>query len=149
MSDLNPVAIILVTSGTRGDRLLFRYPFEDTISSHEIYARKPRLNNPYSAHKISENRLPKSDPIKASAKLTRNGVLVGFEDKTLANLLAVKTTLCGTKFTVKIDDVRFVGFPIQIEHSDYLSRRKQGRPQQRRHHCMMCVYCGETPLYDV
>ncbi|XP_076473114.1 GATOR1 complex protein NPRL3-like [Babylonia areolata] len=123
MSDLNPVAIILVTSGTRGHRLLFRYPFEDTSSSHETIENqtKPRVNNRY-AHRISEDRL--RNPNKASAKLTRNGVLVGFEDNTLANLLAVKKTLCGSKFTVKIDDVRFVGFPIQIEHSDYLSTAK-------------------------
>ena len=126
MSDLNPVAIILVTSGTRGDRLLFRYPFEETENlqtSAPLCPTKPRVHNPY-AQKISEDRL-NSNPNKASAQLIRNGVLVGFEDRTLANLLAVKTTLCGSEFTVKIDDVRFVGFPIQIEHQKYLPTAKQ------------------------
>ncbi|KAL8613160.1 hypothetical protein ACOMHN_042969 [Nucella lapillus] len=122
MADLNPVAIILVTSGTRGDRLLFRYPFDETSSSPEANTTKPRVKNPY-AYKISEDSHKK--PNKASGKLTSNGVLVGFEDKTLASLLAVKKTLCGSKFMVKIDDVRFVGFPIQIEHSDYLSTNKR------------------------
>ena len=126
MSDLNPVAIILFTSGTRGDRLLFRYPFEETENQQTAPLcppSKPRIHNPY-AQKISEDRL-NSHPNKPSAQLIRNGVLVGFEDKTLANLLAVKTSLCGSKFTVKIDDVRFVGFPIQIEHRNYLPTTKQ------------------------
>lgn len=122
MSDLNPVAIILVTSGTRGDRLLFRYPFDETENKPTIPT-KTRLHNPY-AQKISEDRLH-SNPSKASAQLIKNGVLVGFEDKTLANLLAVKTSLCGRNFTVKIDDVRFAGFPIQIEHTSYFSTAKQ------------------------
>lgn len=144
MSDLNPVAIILVTSGTRGDRLLFRYPFEETDNLQQAVPSgpaKPQVHNPY-AHKISEDRL-NSNPNKASAQLIRNGVLVGFEDKTLANLLAVKTTLCGSKFTVKIDDVRFVGFPMQIEHSKYLSATKQ--PSQVR----KIEWCRPRATYDV
>lgn len=28
LSDVNPVAILLVSSGSRGDRLLFKYPYE-------------------------------------------------------------------------------------------------------------------------
>ena len=49
---------------------------------------------------------------------------MGFEDKTLANILAVKNTLCGTNFMVKIDEVRFVGYPIQMEHSSMMSAAK-------------------------
>jgi hypothetical protein len=123
MSSLNPVAIIVVTSGTRGERLLFRYPFEEDDTTQQASpVVKPKIN-PY-AQKIAEDRLA-TNPSKASAQLIRNGVLVGFEDKTLANILAVKNTLCGSKFMVKIDEVRFVGFPIQIEHKKQLSANLQ------------------------
>lgn len=125
MADLNPVAIILVTSGTRGDRLLFRYPFESE-NIKENYS-KSRLNNPY-ALKIAEDR-------HLSTKITtptliKNDVLVGFEDKTLANLLAVKTKLCGSKFNLKIDDVRFVGYPVHLEYS-VKTASKQDQAQVR------------------
>lgn len=40
-----------------------------------------------------------------------------YSDKDLANLLAVKPDLCGKKFEVKINEVYFVGFPLQISGS--------------------------------
>ena len=62
MSDLNPVAIILVTSGTRGERLLFRYPFEE--EEDQAVAPHSTIVNPY-ALKIAEDRL--SSPHKVTS----------------------------------------------------------------------------------
>jgi len=35
-SDLDPIGVFLVSSGTRGDRLLFRYPFELPIATESL-----------------------------------------------------------------------------------------------------------------
>ena len=105
-NDLNPVAVLLVTSGTRGNRLLFRYPY-----CHETKT-KPKANkssgqNPY-ALKISENLQGFKKGQQSVTSFLKDGVLTNFEDKTLANILCVKSDLCGKKFSVEIDDVRCV-----------------------------------------
>ena len=35
-SDLDPIGVFLVSSGTRGDRLLFRYPFELPLTTESL-----------------------------------------------------------------------------------------------------------------
>uniref|UniRef100_K1Q0G7 GATOR complex protein NPRL3 n=1 Tax=Magallana gigas TaxID=29159 RepID=K1Q0G7_MAGGI len=72
----DPLAIVVVTSGTRGDRLLFRYP---------------------------------------STEPTNHGVFEKYS--ILANILAVKQDLCRKPFDLKIDDVRFVGYPMSLDPS--------------------------------
>ncbi|XP_055862989.1 GATOR complex protein NPRL3-like isoform X3 [Biomphalaria glabrata] len=111
LSDLDPVAVILVSSGTKGNRLLFRYPyFQEPHSNHK--SSKVAIKNPY-AIKIAEN----FQDLKKGKSITtfiKDGSLTGFADKTLANFLVAKSELCGKKFSVKIDDVRFVGFPMSL-----------------------------------
>jgi hypothetical protein len=48
-----------------------------------------------------------------------------YSDKDLANLLAVKAALCGKKFEVKINEILFVGFPLQIYSSSDAASRRQ------------------------
>ncbi|XP_045213441.1 GATOR complex protein NPRL3-like [Mercenaria mercenaria] len=99
-------AIIFVTSGTRGDRLLFKYPWErqQTDTSKAI----PR--NPY-AVKVTEDFQRRKDHI-----ITKQGVLAGLSDETKAHLLGVKSSLlCGKVFDLKIEEVRFVGFPVLLD----------------------------------
>ena len=38
-----------------------------------------------------------------------------FSDSLLANILAVKQDLCRKPFDLKIDDVRFVGYPMSLD----------------------------------
>ncbi|MEQ2244796.1 Nitrogen permease regulator-like 3, partial [Ilyodon furcidens] len=40
-----------------------------------------------------------------------------FSDSTLATILATKSDICGKKFELKIDNVRFVGHPTLLQHS--------------------------------
>ncbi|KAL5018870.1 hypothetical protein ScPMuIL_004592 [Solemya velum] len=110
MSDIDPVAVILVTSGTRGDRLHFRYPYE-TPDIEQISA-KAFGRNPYGV-KVAED----CQTLKGSVanNITKEGVLVGFSSDIIAHLLGVKSSLCSKKFDLKIDDVRFVGFPILVD----------------------------------
>jgi len=42
-SDLDPIGVFLVSSGTRGDRLLFRYPFELPVATHSLPERELHL----------------------------------------------------------------------------------------------------------
>ena len=111
-SDFNPVAIILVTSGTRGKRLLFRYPYcQETKTQPKV--NKSRGQNPY-ALKIAENLQGVKKGQLSVTSFLKDGVLANFSDKTLANILCVKSDLCG-KFSLEVDDVRFVGYPISLQ----------------------------------
>ncbi|KAG7158618.1 GATOR complex protein NPRL3-like [Homarus americanus] len=56
-----------------------------------------------------------------------NGKLVGFSDKVMSNLFAVKSELCDSKFELKVNDVRFVGHPVRLNPST-----THARPQDKR-----------------
>ncbi|KAK7084489.1 Nitrogen permease regulator-like 3 [Halocaridina rubra] len=106
--DVNPLCIILVTNGSRGDRLLFRYPFtvETAMETKAINKRR----NPYSIivdDTITTTPLPQTSNIS-------NGKLAGFSDKVISNLFAVKSELSDSKFELKVNDVRFVGHPVRL-----------------------------------
>lgn len=40
-----------------------------------------------------------------------------FSDVILATILATKSDMCGKKFELKIDNVRFVGHPTLLQHA--------------------------------
>ncbi|XP_050305472.1 GATOR complex protein NPRL3 [Anthonomus grandis grandis] len=107
--EVSPLSIILVKSDSKGDRLLFRYPF-DTNENQETddKARK----NPYTLP-IAEETL--QSPIIAASSNITNGVLTGFSDEVLSSLFAVKTDLCNKKFELKVNDVRFVSHPTLLQ----------------------------------
>ncbi|KAL4239681.1 Nitrogen permease regulator-like 3 [Mactra antiquata] len=101
------LSIILVTSGSRGYKLLFKYPFE---SKERPDKGKGRAKNPY-AVKIAEDFKRIKDQITTS-----QGALVGLSDESLAFHLGVKSSLlCGEKFNIKIEELRFIGFPVLLD----------------------------------
>ncbi|XP_052791015.1 GATOR complex protein NPRL3-like [Mya arenaria] len=100
------LSILFVTSGTRGDRLLFKYPLDTQFRKA---SGKGRPKNPY-AVQVSEDFKGLKEQLTSS-----DGILAGLSDVTLANFLGVKSVLCGQKFNVKIEDLRFVGFPLLLE----------------------------------
>ncbi|XP_057307596.1 GATOR complex protein NPRL3-like [Hydractinia symbiolongicarpus] len=122
VNENDPVNIILITSGSRGQRLLFRYPFQNPSgNAHQPSPVKnyvitedlsASFNNPY--------KLIDSDDTEKSTQnnFLQNGELFGFEDALLANMLAPKLTLCDDKFELKIDHIKFVGFPVLVTHDD-------------------------------
>lgn len=85
--------------------MLFKYPGERQENTGKSKA-SPR--NPY-ALIVTEDYQRRKDLVS-----TKQGVLAGLSDNTLVILLVVKSTLCGQAFDVKIDDVRFVGFPVLL-----------------------------------
>ncbi|XP_046845684.1 GATOR complex protein NPRL3-like isoform X2 [Xenia sp. Carnegie-2017] len=95
MSLLQPVNIILVTAGSRGEKLLFRYPYNELMN-----------------HNDDENG---SKSIASEKKLS-------YLDKTLANVLTPGEKLCGKKFELRIDDILFIGHPTLVSHNSFNQR---------------------------
>lgn len=102
--EVNPLNIILVKSDSKGDRLLFRYPFPSTENSEPANTRK---KNPYALTDTEDLLQSPPPPISNIHK----GQLTGFKDEVLSTLFAVKPELCNRKFELKVNDVRFVGHP--------------------------------------
>ena len=137
--DLNPVAVLLVTSGTRGNRVLFRYPYlqetEPEANKKQAIIIKDVKKNPY-AISIAENLQDGKKTMPVFSSFIKDGVLFGFSNETLANFLNVKSELCGKKFSVQIDDVRFVGYPMSLSH---LPRNQQSQQNTSRQHNILAV----------
>ncbi|XP_055317469.1 GATOR complex protein NPRL3 [Sitodiplosis mosellana] len=106
--EVNPLSIILVKSDSKGDRLLFRYPYR--VESNETsYQNKRR--NPYSIP--AQEDILQSPPPQTSN--IHQGQLSGFTDEVLSTLFAVKAELCNQKFELKVNDVRFVAHPTLMQ----------------------------------
>lgn len=107
--EVNPLSIILVKSDSKGDRLLFRYPYRVEATNDTNVQNKRR--NPYSVQ-VQEDILQSPPP--QTSNICR-GQLTGFTDEVLSTLFAVKAELCNQKFELKVNDVRFVAHPTLIQ----------------------------------
>uniref|UniRef100_A0A3B1J006 GATOR complex protein NPRL3 n=1 Tax=Astyanax mexicanus TaxID=7994 RepID=A0A3B1J006_ASTMX len=96
----SPISVILVSSGSRGNKLLFRYPFLRV--SENIASSAAKQRSPYVLSSTSDVT---DDPDGDSR----------FSDIILATILATKSDMCGKKFELKIDNVRFVGHPTLLQ----------------------------------
>uniref|UniRef100_A0A8C9W798 GATOR complex protein NPRL3 n=1 Tax=Scleropages formosus TaxID=113540 RepID=A0A8C9W798_SCLFO len=105
----SPISVILVSSGSRGNKLLFRYPFQRVPEGASSLATKQR--SPYALN-------PTGDVLEDQDGDSR------FSDIILATILATKSDMCGKKFELKIDNIRFVGHPtlLQTPHTIQVSK---------------------------
>uniref|UniRef100_A0A8C1DPL2 GATOR complex protein NPRL3 n=2 Tax=Cyprinus carpio TaxID=7962 RepID=A0A8C1DPL2_CYPCA len=105
----SPISVILVSSGSRGNKLLFRYPFQRVSENTSSATSKQR--SPYVLN-------TSGDSIEDQDGDSR------FSDIILATILATKSDMCGKKFELKIDNVRFVGHPtlLQPPHTPQVSK---------------------------
>ncbi|KFO82154.1 Nitrogen permease regulator 3-like, partial [Cuculus canorus] len=97
-----PISVILVSSGSRGNKLLFRFPFQRGGEHPAAQANKPR-----SRYAVNSSGDTTEDQDGDSR----------FSDVILATILATKSDMCGKKFELKIDNVRFVGHPTLLQHA--------------------------------
>ncbi|KAJ1529543.1 hypothetical protein ONE63_006315 [Megalurothrips usitatus] len=111
--EANPISVILVNSDSKGDRLLFRFPYATDPRQHGENCQQIRRRNPYALTVNAD--LLQSQPAQTSN--IQHGRLTGFTDEVLSTLFAVKPELCERKFELKVNDVRFVGHPIQLPAS--------------------------------
>ncbi|XP_053608422.1 GATOR complex protein NPRL3 [Plodia interpunctella] len=109
--EVNPLNIFFVKSDSKGDRLLFRYPYT-TENKDESTQKKCGRHNPY-ALSSTEDLL--QNPQSQTSNICK-GQLSGFTDEMLSTLFAVKPELCNRKFELKVNDVRFVGHPTLLPY---------------------------------
>ena len=112
----DPLSIFLVISGSRGKRMLFRYPFQNgtTNQNNTSYRTRPTedvlYQNPYQA---KDNYGKAWDT--ANNNNNNNAMFFNvYSDSELASLMAPKTVLCDQKFELKIGQVKFIGNPVQV-----------------------------------
>ncbi|XP_020667600.1 GATOR1 complex protein NPRL3 isoform X3 [Pogona vitticeps] len=98
----SPISVILVSSGSRGNKLLFRFPFQRGSGHPAAQSGKPKSR--YAVNSIGDSV---EDPDGDSR----------FSDVILATILATKSDMCGKKFELKIDNIRFVGHPTLLQHA--------------------------------
>eukprot|EP00064_Thunnus_orientalis_P010252 superscaffoldBa00001374_g10278 len=97
----SPISVILVSSGSRGNKLLFRYPFQRVAECPSSLTATQR--SPYALNTTGDGLEDQDGDSR-------------FSDIILATILATKSDMCGKKFELKIDNVRFVGHPTLLQH---------------------------------
>ncbi|XP_024128034.1 GATOR complex protein NPRL3 isoform X1 [Oryzias melastigma] len=118
----SPISVILVSSGSRGNKLLFRYPFQRVAESPSSLTAKQR--NPYALNTTVDTLEDQDGDSREQSPLTDEQLVAGFSDIILATILATKSDMCGKKFELKIDNVRFVGHPTLLQHSPIIQVSK-------------------------
>lgn len=100
-SETNPLCIYLVQNDSKGDKpLLFRYPYWSFGGSGKMSSIE---------HKRTLHKDATMDMTERPHELSE------FSDDAISSLFAVKTELCDRKFEMKVNNVRFIGHPMQIQ----------------------------------
>ena len=117
----DPLSILLVVAGSRGYRLLFRYPYEEAISADENDSGPTftAVRNPFGIDRSFKNVHKQS-----SNSILKDGNLFGYPDDILANILVPASNLCEAHFELKIDEALFVGHPVLVEKKNEFSVEK-------------------------
>ncbi|XP_028311021.1 GATOR1 complex protein NPRL3 isoform X2 [Gouania willdenowi] len=110
----SPISVILVSSGSRGNKLLFRYPFQRAAERPPGLPAK--LRSPYALNTSGDIIDDQDGDSRDQSPLNDEQLVSGFSDIILATILATKSDMCGKKFELKIDNVRFVGHPTLLQH---------------------------------
>lgn len=112
--EVNPLAVIFVYFDSKGDRLLYRYPYQPLGQTLKLEEPREEHNNkkrnPFAV--ASTDDLLQTPTHQNSSQV--QGQLQGFADDVLSALFAVKPQLCNQKFELKLNDVRFVSHPTLI-----------------------------------
>lgn len=123
LKETSPLSIFFVKSGSGGNRLLFRYPYDESFQND------PSFGFP-------------NEPASETDRLQMRNV-IGENDEALCNMFSVNPNLCGQKFEIKINSVRHVGHPMSLlptSHSTITNPAVSQAPQSTttinslRHH---------------
>lgn len=112
--ETNPMCVYLVKNDSKGDKLLFRYPFGNSNCTVKTNANEPC--------KRSLHRNASLDGVYYSQEQT------DFPDDVISSLFAVKMDLCDRKFELKVNNIRFIGHPIQIQTGGSNRKKKPESP---------------------
>lgn len=95
LKETSPLGIFFVKSGSDGNKLLFRYPYDESF-----YEDADLLGSPY-------------DDITEQDRLQIRNV-ISESDEALCNIFSVNPNLCGQKLEIKINNVRHVCHPMSL-----------------------------------
>nr|XP_039247625.1 GATOR complex protein NPRL3-like [Styela clava] len=120
-----PLSIMLSMYGSRiTSKLLFRYPYNKSQSDTQPLSSYKQLTS--STFHLNRQHGSVSDDSDDVKKAPRNEAeqLDSFSDELLATILSPgNTKICGKKFDLKTNGIRFVGFPLVIDQfSSVLSK---------------------------
>jgi hypothetical protein len=109
----NPISIILVKSDSKGDRLLFRYPYIQINDQDNEANKLDKKNSPFSISLLEEQHKDDNQMRQLS------GIENGMEsDEVLSSLFACKLELANQKFELKINEIRFVSHPSKMQNKN-------------------------------
>lgn len=119
----DPLNILLVVAGSRGYRLLFRYPYENSNSNDESDEGNIFTvgRSPFGIDRSFKDCSPSDD----NDSILKDGNVFGYPDDILANILVPTSNLCEVNFELKIDEALFVGHPVLVERSNEFSVEKE------------------------
>ncbi|KAG5680283.1 hypothetical protein PVAND_009801 [Polypedilum vanderplanki] len=113
---MHPLSIILVKSDSKGDRLLFRYPFVQLKEDNETN-KLDKKKNPYSISLLEEQKDNNNQLRQLSIDPAATNIQLE-SDEVLSSLFACKLELANQKFELKINDIRFVSHPALMENKN-------------------------------
>lgn len=127
LKETSPLSILFVKSSSRGNRLLFRYPYDDGGGSVQ----------PDGTLDTESFVLQQQTSNEADWTQYRN--IIAEADETLCNIFSVRPNLCGHKFEIKINNVRHVGHPISLlpskaSKSSVSNSTETPQPRHTDHH---------------
>lgn len=105
--EANPITILFVKSDSKGDRLLFRYPYNSDVGQ-QVPSFTSHRRSPYSLTGLS---VAEDFYIAPENTKVHTDCLTSLSDEALSTLFAVKADLVDKRFELKINEVRFVGHP--------------------------------------
>lgn len=91
LKETSPLSIFFVKSSSGGNRLLFRYPYDEIQDDF----------------KFGNESISEQDRLQFRNVIREN-------DEALCNMFSVNPNLCGQKFEIKINSVRHVGHPMSL-----------------------------------
>ena len=121
----NPLAVMLSMYGSKiSSKLLFKYPFEVGKYSQTSLSSYRQLTS--STYRLNMSNLPnKGNDVSSENDVSEDVIqdeinqYLSFSDDTLAHISCPgNSKICGQKFDVKINGLRFVGFPLMLEHNN-------------------------------
>lgn len=145
-----PLSIMLSMYGSRiTSKLLFRYPFNKPQDPQPLSSYKQLTSSTF--HLNNQQHGSVSDDSDDTKKSPRNEAeqLDSFSDELLGNILSPgNNKICGKKFDLKTNGIRFVGFPLIIDQfSSVLSKFDilgQYRQNSREHEDCASAMPGKT-----
>lgn len=95
LRETSPLSIFFVKSGSGGNRLLFRYPYDESFYRD------------VGTEILSLRTITERDMLQLQN-------VIGENDEALCNIFSVNPNLCGHKLEIKINNVRYVCHPMSL-----------------------------------